>query len=169
MAIKPSSAKAKYTQAKSPEEYFRQRVTTSDGCWTFSNSGDKNGYPQIIDSIAHKQLGISRAHRLSYYLFKGNPGSKMVCHTCDNPSCVNPAHLFLGTADDNVQDMMRKGRYVSPYSVGTGIRKLSHSQVSEIVSMHGKATSADVARVYDVSFSLVCSIWRKHASKQREK
>ena len=52
-----------------------------------------------------------RAHRISYQLFIG-PISKgmMVCHSCDNPLCVNPKHLFLGTQKDNIQDLMKKNR-----------------------------------------------------------
>jgi hypothetical protein len=52
------------------------------------------------------------AHRASWFLFKGHPGKWLVLHKCDNPPCVNPDHLFLGTHNDNVQDKIKKGRQV---------------------------------------------------------
>ena len=50
------------------------------------------------------------AHRMAYRLYVGEPGDLFVCHHCDTPLCVNPDHLFLGTATDNIRDAMRKGR-----------------------------------------------------------
>lgn len=147
----------KYKHSKTPHDYFEQRVIRSPGCWKFSNKGDRNGYPQIIGSIAHRELGISRAHVLSYYLYKGEiPKGMFVCHTCDNPWCVNPSHLFLETPNDNVQDMMRKGRYKHPGP----INKISDEIRQEIMKYKGKLSCMKVGPMFGVSFSWVARLWK---------
>lgn len=77
------------------------------GCWLWTARVGRKGYGVLIFDGKYQ-----RAHRLSYHLHKGclHP-SMMVCHQCDVPACVNPSHLFLGTAKDNTQDSIRKGRH----------------------------------------------------------
>lgn len=78
-----------------------------NGCWEWKLSLDKDGYGQY----SVKGYKIHRAHRWSYSLFKSEiPNKLMVCHHCDNPTCVNPDHLFLGTALDNTKDSQSKDR-----------------------------------------------------------
>jgi hypothetical protein len=82
-------------------------------CWEWLGFKHKRGYGYFkID----KKHGL--AHRFAYAYYKNNgqpiPSNLYVCHHCDNPSCVNPNHLFLGSQKDNVQDMIRKGRRVNP-------------------------------------------------------
>lgn len=86
---------------------FLSKVDQSGDCWTWSASKMKNGYGRFGVS-----KGVIRfAHRVSHELFIGPiPSGSFVLHRCDNPSCVNPAHLFLGTHADNMIDMKRKGR-----------------------------------------------------------
>lgn len=87
---------------------LRHRSFAAEGdCWIWIGRKDKDGYG--IFGGRGKKYGF-RAHRESYKVFKCDPGSLMVCHTCDNPPCVNPDHLFLGAAKDNAADMVRKGR-----------------------------------------------------------
>lgn len=84
---------------------FWSRVRISDGCWEWQGHTTGRGYGSLrIDKHPVK------THRLSWFIHFGQPGDKLVCHTCDNPRCVRPDHLFLGTHPDNMGDMARKGR-----------------------------------------------------------
>jgi hypothetical protein len=93
------------------EERFWAMVVKSplpDGCWEFQGMPNDKGYGQI--STTRKE-GPVLAHRFSYKLHFGDlPDDRCVCHQCDNPPCVRPDHLFLGSRDDNMDDMQSKGR-----------------------------------------------------------
>lgn len=86
---------------------FWSKVNKTDGCWLWIASRHKKGYGQFkLDGKMRK------AHRVAWELTYGPiPPDKNVCHTCDNPPCVRPDHLFLGTNGDNVRDAVKKGRW----------------------------------------------------------
>lgn len=84
-------------------------IDSITNCWKWRKCKDKDGYGFVrIGGGARK---LYRAHRISYELFIGCiPAQRQVLHKCDNPSCINPEHLFLGTQQDNMTDCVTKGR-----------------------------------------------------------
>ena len=156
--MKTSSVKQKYFQSKTPLEYLAQRTMIPfDGhtdCWLWTKGVDKDGYGQCQAAKVAKENKVTRAHQLAWVMMNGPiPSGMFVCHSCDNPTCVNPQHLFLGTPNDNVQDMMTKGRY------RCGAKPNPNTEA--IISLYGIKSCKEVAKEFYVSFSLVCMIWRK--------
>lgn len=89
------------------EPRFWARTVKSDGCWLWAAAVDRDGYGQL------RVRGVqSGAHRVSWAIHYGAiPEDLHVLHHCDNPRCVRPDHLFLGTTADNTADMIAKGRH----------------------------------------------------------
>jgi hypothetical protein len=88
------------------EKFFNRIKKQSAGCWEWQGALTKAGY-----GLLGYQGKMEYAHRLSYKLIKGtiNDG-QCVCHSCDNPKCCNPEHLWLGSKKENNMDKARKGR-----------------------------------------------------------
>jgi HNH endonuclease len=98
------------------EERMLSKINKTDSCWLWTGKPNYWGYGRL--AVDKKAL---YAHRLSYELWVGPiPEDKpFVCHHCDIPLCVNPSHLFAGTAEDNNQDCAKKGRHVAIQSAKT--------------------------------------------------
>ncbi len=95
-----------------------------NGCIIWSGRKDRCGYGRIRIGSPATELKEIGAHRVSYeYFINDAPEHMKVCHHCDNPSCINPLHLFLGTQKDNMVDMVKKGRHARRGNSGGGNRK----------------------------------------------
>jgi predicted transcriptional regulator len=162
-----------YTR-RSPEERFWEKVdrtTTPDGCWPWL-AGKSAGYGSF--RITEKLAVV--ASRFSWELINGPiPEGLFVCHRCDNPPCVNPAHLFLGDHKANANDMVSKGRGIlpgqswfemHPEAVPRGARngqsKLTEDNVMEIRRRYAEdnVSMSKIGKEMGVSQSLVSSIVR---------
>lgn len=104
------------------------RVEQKDGCWFWQAGEDKNGY-----GLMRVDGKTQRIHRVVYTLTKGEiPNGLHVLHSCDQPGCVNPEHLYLGTHQRNMTDMVEKGRSHKPIGSKNGRAKLTWEKVCEI-------------------------------------
>lgn len=118
-----------------PDKYLLDRIDKNhpSGCWVYSGATDRRGYGRPGRIRPDGSRGRYYAHRRVYELEVGPiPDGMLVLHRCDNPPCCNPAHLFLGTDQDNVTDKMNKGR---------------HKQVGE-QNIHAKLTNEEAKAIY---------------------
>lgn len=129
-------------------------------CWIWQGSLNRVG------GYGRPRVGGKRrmlAHRISWTLFNGRiPFGMFVCHACDTPACVNPDHLFLGTAGDNHRDMVLKNRQYHPKGQIHPNAKLNDNSVTVIKSLVSKGLSqSEVARQFGVTRKAVNHIIRK--------
>lgn len=120
-----------------------------DDCWEWKVGKDKDGYGQYWF-----KKRPTKAHRASWEIHYGKiPDGLWVLHHCDNPSCVNPRHLFLGTVLDNNRDTIRKNRKHDVRGELHGGVKLTESQVREIRKKYipHEYSTAKLAREYSIS------------------
>ncbi len=148
----------------SPEERLRHHgwTVTETGCWEWAgNTFHSFGYGQL------RILGKGReAHTVAYEVWRGEiPEGMLVRHTCDNPPCINPEHLILGTHQDNHDDMVDRGRELSGEI--NPMAKLTEEDVLDIRLLTGMgATRTDTAKAFGVSQATVTNIvlrktWKK--------
>lgn len=141
-------------------ERFWSNVSAGDpdACWEWHGCRDGNGYGKI------GVRGVMKlAHRVSMLLAGNDPGEMCVLHRCDNPPCVNPGHLFMGTKKENTQDMVVKGRARGKVSLGSenGIAKLTEESVREMRRLRGDGEKlSTLAAQYGICESNVSQICR---------
>lgn len=141
-------------------------------CWNWQAGKDKDGYGLFTCTYAGKHRSI-RAHRFSYMLENGELlDTLMVCHSFDNPSCVNPAHLWAGTHLENQQDMARKNRY-GTRPAASGVRnitaKLSEQDVRDLRnSVKLGVPTRVLACLYSITTTHVRNIARRMSWKNVE-
>ncbi len=110
------------------EERFWEKVNKTETCWLWTAQLDKEGYGQFRILCKGRRY---QAHRISWRLHFGEiPEGMKACHHCDNPACVRPSHLFLGTQTHNVADMNAKGRHA--FGEKNGSAKMTNEQVRDI-------------------------------------
>lgn len=114
-----SNTRERFLQFVSPEALT--------GCWLWTGSTRGKGYGGF-----RYQGKMYIASRIAYALFKGDPNGLVVCHHCNNPSCVNPDHLYLGTYSDNTKQAVRQKRQFLAKGDLCGMAKLSWEQVRNI-------------------------------------
>lgn len=143
-------------------ERFWAKVNKTETCWVWTASTRPGGYGQFM--VWQGQLVA--AHRLSWEMVHGPvPVGLCVLHKCDNPPCVRPEHLFLGTAKDNIHDMIKKGRRkIGSQKRGADSQhaKLSAKQVIDLRRLwnEGHLTIPALARRFGVGCATISSVAR---------
>ena len=147
--------------SESEKDRFWSRVTRGkrDKCWEWQAGCFASGYGAI--KFRDKAY---YATRVAYFLATGvQPGELNICHRCDNPSCCNPAHLFLGTTAQNVADRDRKGRQVTPRGEQHGCSRLTWKAVRDIRAFptpHKYGAKSHLARQYAVTRQAIGAVLR---------
>ena len=130
-------------------------VTSPDDCWEWIAARLPKGYGLTSDDQRRRRY----AHRVSWEMTHGPiPDGLFVLHHCDNPPCVNPAHLFLGDQHDNHVDMVLKRRHT--FGDRSAVAKITDAQAVDIRRRHAAGESA---RALGVEFGLHCHTIRKIA------
>ena len=149
--------------------FFKKRANVQgpEDCWNWTGFLNPEGYGSLSllgPTGKRNKVGV---HRIAAYLAGMDIEGLFVCHKCDNPSCVNPNHLFVGTPADNSRDMMQKGRGKRPGNKGeaNGRHKLSEADVLSIRDFYasGKVTLTALGKRFRVNRDHISNIiTRKH-------
>ena len=137
------------------------------GCWNVTNyKPHRTGYIRYSWRENGKLKNKAAHRRIWEYVNGPIPNKMLICHSCDNPGCINPSHLWLGTQKDNMEDMIKKGR-------GNKHSKLTEVEVLEIYN-DTSHTIEELSNIYKVSISTIMAIekrraWKHISSKQKRR
>lgn len=148
------------------EKRFWPRVNKAEGCWEWTGSlFQKTGYGQF--SIGYNNY---LSHRVSWWLTNGDPEDRCVLHSCDNPKCVRPDHLFLGTFSDNTRDAIKKGRLQIKAGEQCSYAKLTSEDVRTIRRLFSnkEKRNCELAATYNVVPSCITNIVNRRRWKHVE-
>lgn len=155
-----------YTRKVAPaQKRFWNKVLkkSSSECWLWTGCTEKKGHGRFRD----ENNKLEMAHRYSYRLHKGHiPSGMCICHSCDNPSCVNPYHLWVGTKGDNNKDRASKGRNVNNRGSKHGQSRLTEEYVGRIrKGFLAGETQTDLAKKYGVSITAISKVCNRKTWK----
>jgi hypothetical protein len=135
-------------------------------CWVWIGSKHKNSHRGYFSMLGQTVF----AHQFAYRLFRGLIMDGMcVCHTCDNPECVNPDHLWLGTHAENMADMVRKGRQAKLTRDCVPTTKIRTSLMAEIQQKHGVMPASEIAKQYGVTERTIYRLFALDGSRPRSR
>ena len=143
-------------------------IKSDDECWEWTASKNKKGYGNFYISVGHSKDKHCLAHRRAWILTYGEiPQGLQVLHSCDNPPCVNPKHLFLGTNEDNVKDKIQKGRARNLMGEEHPNSKLTEDKVVKIRLLRSEGlTLQKIGSMYNIDLSTVGKVCNRQLWKQ---
>lgn len=139
-------------------------IVFGDLCWEWWGSKNAKGYGRI--QLGGTSGSLFLVHRIMYSAYVGEiPDGLLVCHSCDNPSCCNPEHLFLGTEGQNTHDALTKDRLWQPRYQGEMVGNSKLNEEAVVLIREAEEDQPTLARRFNVSQSLISlvqsgKIWR---------
>ena len=136
-------------------------VKGADECWNWLGYKVGNGYGRFTLPDVEKPKRVVAAHRLAWTIANGDiPNGLYVCHACDNRACCNPAHLWLGTHQENIADMMKKGRAYDRRGEKHPRTQLSNADVKTIRHLYfaERRTQKELGKFFGIHRSSVSNI-----------
>lgn len=152
---------------KNTQERFLKKIQKTKTCWLWTATKNRKGYGQFGVRRGSKWK-IEYAHRVAYEMFVGKiPKGLLVLHNCDNPTCVNPKHLWTGTNYDNCKDRIKKGRSADTRGEKNGRAIVNAKDVIKIRNLYktNNHSQTEIGKMFGLKKSMVGRIVNKQAWK----